>query len=53
MLIVTRRLGEVLHIGSARVVVLSQQGSQVKLGVDAPKTTPVVRDEARQNKLPL
>lgn len=46
MLILTRRLGEVLVIGDdVTVTVLGIKGGQVRLGVDAPKTTSVHREE--------
>jgi len=46
MLILTRKLGETLHIGDAiTVTVLDVKGSQVRLGIDAPKEIPVHREE--------
>ena len=46
MLILSRRIGESLQIGeniSVRVVAI--HGNQVRLGVDAPKSVPVHREE--------
>ncbi len=46
MLILTRRLGETLNIGNnVTVTVLSIQGQQIRLGVNAPKEVPVHREE--------
>lgn len=46
MLILTRRIGENLRIGDDVVVtVLGVKGNQVRLGVEAPKSIPVHREE--------
>jgi carbon storage regulator len=46
MLILTRRIGETLRIGSdVAVTVLGIRGRQVRIGVTAPKSIPVHRDE--------
>ncbi len=46
MLILTRRVGEALMIGDeVTVTVLGIKGSQVRLGVDAPRTVSVHREE--------
>ncbi len=46
MLVLTRRRGEGVTIGpDIRVVVLSSQGGQVRLGIEAPKHVEVHRDE--------
>jgi len=46
MLILTRRIGEVLMIGdNITVTVLAVQGTQARLGVSAPKTVAVHREE--------
>jgi len=46
MLILTRRLGETLKIGeNIEVVVLGVKGSQVRLGIEAPKDIAVHRSE--------
>jgi carbon storage regulator len=46
MLILTRRLNETLMIGSEiTVTVLGVKGNQVRLGVNAPKSVAVHREE--------
>ena len=46
MLILTRRVGESLRISDDIVVtVLEVKGNQVRIGTDAPRDVPVVREE--------
>ena len=46
MLIVTRRMGETVMIGSdVTVTVLSIKGSQVRIGIAAPESVAVHREE--------
>jgi carbon storage regulator len=46
MLILSRRIGETIRIGPDIVVtVLGVKGSQVRIGVDAPKEVEVHREE--------
>jgi len=46
MLILTRRVGEVLRVGDdVRITVLKVEGSQVKIGIEAPKDVAVHREE--------
>lgn len=46
MLILTRRIGETLMIGDdTRITVCAADGLQVKLGIAAPRTTQVHRQE--------
>ncbi len=46
MLILTRRVGETLMVGDdVTVTVLGVKGNQVRIGVNAPKDTPVHREE--------
>jgi carbon storage regulator len=46
MLVLTRKLGEVIKIGDKiKVVVVSIDGGSVKLGIEAPEEIPVHREE--------
>lgn len=46
MLILTRRISESVIIGDeVKVTVLGVKGNQVRLGIDAPKTVSVHREE--------
>jgi len=46
MLILSRKIGEVLHIGdNITVSILEMKGNQVRLGIDAPKDVAVHREE--------
>ena len=46
MLILTRRVGETVMIGNEiSVTVLGVKGNQVRVGIQAPKDTPVHREE--------
>lgn len=50
MLVLTRKVHEALVFGDGdiRIVVLSVQGDQVKLGIDAPRDVAVLREEILQ-----
>jgi len=46
MLILTRRIGETLNIGDdVQVTVLGIKGNQARIGINAPKSVPVHREE--------
>ncbi|WP_444936261.1 carbon storage regulator CsrA [Microbulbifer sp. JMSA004] len=46
MLILKRRTGELLRIGAnVSVTVLEVKGNQVKIGISAPKSLPIHREE--------
>ena len=46
MLVLTRKLGEVIRVGEAVTVrVLEVKGNQVRLGVDAPPDVRIYREE--------
>jgi len=49
MLILTRRPGEVIRIGDdISITILSVNGLQVRLGIDAPESVQVHREEIYQ-----
>lgn len=49
MLILTRRVGETLMVGDdVNVTVLSVKGNQVRIGINAPKSLAVHREEVYQ-----
>lgn len=49
MLVLTRRVGESIHIGDdIRVVIISSHGQSVKVGIVAPKSVAVHREEIYQ-----
>ncbi|HEB94899.1 MAG TPA: carbon storage regulator [Sedimenticola thiotaurini] len=46
MLILTRKIGEVIRIGdNIEVTILDVRGGQVRVGIRAPKDVPVHREE--------
>jgi carbon storage regulator len=47
MLVLSRKIDEALILadGTIRIVVLSVQGEQVKLGIEAPRSISVMREE--------
>ena len=48
MLILTRRFGQSIMIGKdgeIKITVLSHNGAQIKIGIDAPANIPVHREE--------
>jgi carbon storage regulator len=51
MLILTRRLGESIKIGDdVQITVLAVGGTQVRIGIDAPRSMPVDRSEVHERK---
>ena len=51
MLILTRRLGQSITIGdNVKLTVLSIKGSQVRIGVEAPKEVCIQRSELSMDK---
>lgn len=49
MLVLTRRVGEALHIGDdIEITVMGVKGNQVRVGIRAPKDVPVHRNEIYQ-----
>lgn len=46
MLVLSRKLGEVIHIGDGiRIVVVDIDRGKIRLGIEAPKDVPVYREE--------
>jgi len=51
MLVIARRIGESLRIGpNITVTILGVKGSQIRVGIDAPKDGEVHRQEDYQRK---
>lgn len=52
MLILTRRIGETVVInGNIRVTVLGVKGAQVRVGIEAPDSVSVDREEIHDRKI--
>jgi carbon storage regulator len=52
MLVLTRRLGESIVIdGDIKVTVIAVQGDKVRLGIAAPASIPVDREEVHRRRL--
>lgn len=47
MLILTRRIGETIHIGDDVVIQVVRTGLSVRIGISAPQETRIVRGEIR------
>ena len=46
MLILTRRIGEALRVGeTVSITVMGIHGNQIRLGIDAPRSVAVHREE--------
>lgn len=51
MLILTRRIGELLYIGDdVEVTILNVQGKQVRLGIKAPDHVKILREELKEKE---
>lgn len=49
MLVITRRVGQTFTIGDEiSVVILNVKGNQVRLGIDAPKSVKILRDDIKE-----
>lgn len=52
MLVLTRRIGETIVIdGNIRVTVVSVQGDRIRLGIAAPASVPVHRQEVHERQI--
>ena len=50
MLVLTRKLGEIIRIGSdIKIAVMEVKGRQVKIGIEAPSNVSVYREEVYQS----
>ena len=50
MLVLSRKVGEQIQIGDEiTVTVVRIAGGSVRLGIEAPKTTPVAREELQES----
>ena len=45
MLVLGRRAGESIRIGDITVKIVEARNGQIKVGIDAPKDIPIVRQE--------
>lgn len=52
MLVLSRKEGECIHIGTIVLTVLRMKGSQVCLGLDAPYDVRIIRGEIRDHPRP-
>ncbi len=49
MLVLSRQINERIHIGNdIHVTVVAIRGDKVRLGIEAPKSVPILRDEILQ-----
>lgn len=48
MLVLTRKLGQRILIGDDIVITVVRTGQNVRIGIDAPRTTTVLREELQQ-----
>lgn len=51
MLVLSRKVGEIILIGDIRVMIVTILGDKVRIGIEAPPDVPVDREEIRQQKL--
>ena len=46
MLVLTRKIGQVINIGDdIKIMVIDVRGDQVRLGIEAPRSIPIFREE--------
>jgi sRNA-binding carbon storage regulator CsrA len=54
MLILTLRKDDPIQVGDATIQLLKSSGSKLRIGIEAPKSVPIVRRKARiTRKAPL
>ena len=47
MLVLSRKKGESIFIGDVKVTIVDVKGDRVRIGVEAPKEIPVIREELK------
>lgn len=53
MLVITRNSGEAFFIGDdIKIVIVRVKGKQVQIGIEAPKSVSIVREDVRHGKTP-
>lgn len=50
MLVITRKAGQSVLIGDAKVTVTKLRNGSVRLGIEAPRSVRVVREEIKEPK---
>lgn len=53
MLVIKRRVGQIVRIGEADVMVVEVRNGAAKLGISAPRDVPVTREELIPTAQPL
>jgi len=49
MLVLTRRPGEAFTVGdNIRIVISEVEGKKVRVGIEAPRDLPIIRDDMKQ-----
>ena len=50
MLVLSRKKGETIFIGDVKVTIIDVRGDRVRVGIEAPKEIPIVREELKEKK---
>ena len=54
MLVLTRKLGESIYIGAGvKLTIVEVKGQKIRLGIEAPESIPIWREELVHAKNPL